>query len=161
MRKPLKYHDRMLDVAAMLALGHSKAAIARQLGCHRKQLYRLLESPEMQQLISSMSAAVEGLRLEVGGVLLYRSSALLAEKLKQELEDLKGGKQNKGTTLSSVFRVHRECAASHREALALRMLAGDRRQPVPVSKPKTEEEQAEPWDFEKWKAKALEGKETP
>lgn len=169
MQKPLKLTDRMLDVAALLALGHSKVEIAKRAGVDRRTLYRYLGQPEFRSLVDSMTAAVEGLRLDAAGVLLYRASALLAERLRLELADLRENgldKRKRGASLATVSRIYREAAASQRQALALSLL-GNRRQAAPpmtsagLGEPEaegiedTKTETEEPFDFEAWKEKTL------
>lgn len=120
---------RKLDAAAFLALGYSRAKVARELGIDRKTLYRYLQEPAFVALVDRMIEAVDALQVDALGILVYRSSALLSEFLRRELEEVRANgisRRREAPSLAQAFRIFRDCSAAQRQAHSFALLGSGR-----------------------------------
>lgn len=144
--------------------------MARELGIHRKTLYRWLEDPAFVAIVDKMVESVDGLQADAFGLLVYRSSALMAEQLRLALEEVRTvGVTKKTPTLAATFRIFKNAVEAQKQAAALSLIGsarqGVRKPGVEVDdgtvpgrvRPETDGDREEDqiFDLEAWKKKAL------
>lgn len=123
-----------VELAALLALGRSQAEAARRLGIARSTVRKLVREPQVRGLVEAFRERVEVVSLDLAGLTVYRSAALLAEMLEQELARVRAG-EGASIDLRDVARIHRDACESQRSAAALALLGGSPGAPVKPAVP--------------------------